>query len=202
MSVSSSSRNILSGLVRNYASAAKATATKEVAAAGAATKTVSTVEKKDWKAVQLPAKTVEGLASTNMPGASFLNDLRSTSGLGLGDGIKTHTGKWLQVCDVGSGASVASCSSLFQVSSKGSFIQDVSIHAGSGTITIRVFLFHTQQGSTKSPMEYIQEVKPIKVSGTVVASHGCEFQAHNAKLESNARLSPSSSWHLQHFNPI
>ncbi|MEW5303277.1 MAG: hypothetical protein WDW38_001598 [Sanguina aurantia] len=134
MSLSSSSRNILSGLVRNYASAAKATATKEVAASAAAIKTVSTVEKKDWKAVELPAKTVEGLTSTNMPGASFLNDLRSTSGLGLGDGIKTHTGKWLQ-------------------------------------------------GSAKSPMEYIQEVKPIKVSGTVVASHGSDNPALGCPVE-------------------
>jgi hypothetical protein len=28
---------------------------------------------------------------------AFEGDLRSTSGLGLGDGISNHTGKWLQV---------------------------------------------------------------------------------------------------------
>lgn len=97
MSLLNGSRNLLSSLARNYASAAKSSASK-AAATAAATKDVSVVEKKDWKAVEIPAKTAEGLTSTNMPGASFLNDLRSTSGLGLGDGITTHTGKWLQVC--------------------------------------------------------------------------------------------------------
>lgn len=30
-------------------------------------------------------------------GAAFQGDLRSTSGLGLGDGKTTHTSKWMQV---------------------------------------------------------------------------------------------------------
>ena len=30
-------------------------------------------------------------------GAAFVGDLRSTSGLGLGDGLTSHTAKWLQV---------------------------------------------------------------------------------------------------------
>lgn len=37
----------------------------------------------------LPSVTVE-------PGQAFKGDLRSTSGLGLGDGLTTHTSKWLQ----------------------------------------------------------------------------------------------------------
>lgn len=104
MSVLSGSRNILSSLARNYASAAKSSAAK-AAAKVEASKDVSVVEKKDWKAVVIPAKTLESMSSTkstNMPGASFLNDLRATSGLGMGDGITSHTGKWLQVCRHGS----------------------------------------------------------------------------------------------------
>mmetsp|Transcript_5341 Transcript_5341/g.11685 ORF Transcript_5341/g.11685 Transcript_5341/m.11685 type:complete len:160 (-) Transcript_5341:584-1063(-) len=61
-----------------------ATATKEVA-----------VAKKDWKAVQLPKETQESIP-TAIGGAAFPGDLRSTSGLGKGDGLKTHTDKWLQ----------------------------------------------------------------------------------------------------------
>ena len=38
----------------------------------------------------------ENIPRTTLPGQAFVGDLRSTSGLGVGDGIKTHTGKWLQ----------------------------------------------------------------------------------------------------------
>lgn len=31
-------------------------------------------------------------------GQAFAGDLRSTSGVGLGDGLRSHTAKWLQVC--------------------------------------------------------------------------------------------------------
>lgn len=41
----------------------------------------------------------ETLPSTKMPGQAFVGDLRSTSALSVGDGITTHTGKWLQVSD-------------------------------------------------------------------------------------------------------
>lgn len=72
------------------------------------------------------------VAQTDIPtttgGAAFKGDLRSTSGLGIGDGIKNHTSKWLQ-------------------------------------------------GNQKSPMEYINEVEPIKVHGLVVASRGTDDPA-------------------------
>lgn len=42
------------------------------------------------------AKENEGNIITNPNGAAFPGDLRSTSGLGIGDGIEDHTGKWLQ----------------------------------------------------------------------------------------------------------
>ena len=36
-------------------------------------------------------------ATTNSQGAAFPNDLRSTSGIGKGDNLETHTSKWLSV---------------------------------------------------------------------------------------------------------
>ena len=40
--------------------------------------------------------TVADIPTTTTVGQAFVGDLRSTSGLGLGDGLKTHTDKWLQ----------------------------------------------------------------------------------------------------------
>eukprot|EP00887_Chlorella_sp_A99_P005620 scaffold1.g5620.t1 len=37
----------------------------------------------------------EDIPVTTTPGQAFVGDLRSTSALGVGDGIRTHTGKWL-----------------------------------------------------------------------------------------------------------
>lgn len=65
-------------------------------AASFATASKDLVAKKDWNAVQLPPQTVKDIP-TSTGGAAFPGDLRSTSGLGLGDGLKTHTDKWLQV---------------------------------------------------------------------------------------------------------
>lgn len=45
------------------------------------------------------AKENEGNVITEQ-GAAFLGDLRSTSGLGIGDGIENHTEKWLEVLAV------------------------------------------------------------------------------------------------------
>lgn len=36
------------------------------------------------------------LPTTKVPGQAFVGDLRSTSGLSLGDGITNHTEKWLE----------------------------------------------------------------------------------------------------------
>lgn len=86
---------------------------------------VATVPRKDWGAVKLPEEIVEAIPTTTLPGQAFVGDLRSTSGLGVGDGKTTHTSKWLTA-------------------------------------------------GVKSPMDYIQEAEPIKVSGAVVASHGSD----------------------------
>ncbi|GIL99617.1 hypothetical protein Vretimale_4742, partial [Volvox reticuliferus] len=86
----------------------------------------------DWKRVSVPAATLKDIPETN-GGIVPKGDLRATSGLGLGDGIKNHTDKWLQV--------------------------------------------------GKSPMEYINEVEPIKVKGLVVASYGSDDPALGCPVE-------------------
>mmetsp|Transcript_28196 Transcript_28196/g.71901 ORF Transcript_28196/g.71901 Transcript_28196/m.71901 type:complete len:151 (-) Transcript_28196:273-725(-) len=53
------------------------------------------VVKKDWKSVTLPKDTVKDIPTTVGGGQAFANDMRGASGLGLGDGIKNHTDKWL-----------------------------------------------------------------------------------------------------------
>eukprot|EP00201_Polytomella_parva_P014675 CAMPEP_0175050952 /NCGR_PEP_ID=MMETSP0052_2-20121109/7529_1 /TAXON_ID=51329 ORGANISM="Polytomella parva, Strain SAG 63-3" /NCGR_SAMPLE_ID=MMETSP0052_2 /ASSEMBLY_ACC=CAM_ASM_000194 /LENGTH=132 /DNA_ID=CAMNT_0016315181 /DNA_START=37 /DNA_END=435 /DNA_ORIENTATION=- len=67
-------------------------------------------------------------------GAAFKGDLRGTSAVGLGDGLYSHTSKWMQ-------------------------------------------------GNGKSPMDYINEVEPIKVKGLVVASHGTDDPALGCPVE-------------------
>lgn len=59
----------------------------------------SVVVKKDWSAVKIPETTLKNVQTTLGGGQAFANDLRGTSGLGLGDGITSHTGKWLAVGD-------------------------------------------------------------------------------------------------------
>lgn len=65
---------------------------------------VATIPKKDWSAVKLPEATVESIPVTTLPGQAFVGDLRSTSGLGMGDGKTTHTSKWLTVSEQGARA--------------------------------------------------------------------------------------------------
>lgn len=60
-----------------------------------ATKDVATVAKTNWAAVQIPKQSSS--VPTTTGGAAFPNDLRATSALGIGDGLKSHTSKWLQV---------------------------------------------------------------------------------------------------------
>ncbi|GLC44367.1 hypothetical protein PLESTB_000477000 [Pleodorina starrii] len=96
-----------------------------------ATKSTSVVSV-DWKQVALPGAAVDDIPTT-IGGCVPKGDLRATSGLGLGDGIKNHTDKWLQ--------------------------------------------------GGKSPMEYINEVEPIKVKGLVVASYGSDDPALGCPVE-------------------
>ena len=76
-----------------------AAAAAAVGARGAATKAVS-------KAGAPSPSTEVGKddITTTLPGQAFVGDLRSTSALCVGDGITTHTAKWLQVgCGLGVG---------------------------------------------------------------------------------------------------
>ena len=61
-----------------------------------AAKSVAVTTGTDWKAVKVPAETLKDMPEAT-GGAAFKGDLRATSGLGLGDGIHSHTAKWLQV---------------------------------------------------------------------------------------------------------
>lgn len=53
---------------------------------------------------------IEAQTITVTPGQAHLGDLRSTSGLGLGDGLLSHTSKWLQVRDTRAAGARAPCS--------------------------------------------------------------------------------------------
>lgn len=48
-----------------------------------------------WEAITLPEEVVKDIPVVSPP-VRFGGDLRSTSGLGLGDGLKSHTAKWLE----------------------------------------------------------------------------------------------------------
>lgn len=75
----------LAGLVRGFGSTAARAAT-----AGPPPIATSPPGKSEVVVAQ------ENIPRATLPGQAFLGDLRSTSALGTGDGIATHTGKWLQ----------------------------------------------------------------------------------------------------------
>jgi hypothetical protein len=50
--------------------------------------------------VTVSPEEIEAQTITVTPGQAHLGDLRSTSGLGLGDGLLSHTSKWMQVREV------------------------------------------------------------------------------------------------------
>ena len=95
---------------------------------------------------------------------------RSSSGLGLGDNIHNHTDKWLQVCS-SLRASAASC----QASAGRLFVCPDPSLCG----RVQVDEYYT--GNTKPPMQYCEEIEPIKCHGQVVASYG-------------GMLCPSAEW--------
>jgi len=90
---------LLQALQRSFA--AKAAGGKSSSGGGSSNSSSSAggsvVVKKDWKAVKLPETTASAIPETTLPGQAFVGDLRSTSGLGMGDGKNTHTSKWLTV---------------------------------------------------------------------------------------------------------
>ncbi|GBF97119.1 hypothetical protein Rsub_10130 [Raphidocelis subcapitata] len=118
-------QQLLAAALQRCGFAAKAAGSGKGSSGGGSGGDGGVVVRKDWGAVKLPEQVASAIPTTTLPGQAFVGDLRSTSGLGLGDGKTTHTSKWLTA-------------------------------------------------GMKSPMDYIQEAEPIKVSGMVVASHGSD----------------------------
>lgn len=150
------------------------------------TKSVAVTGATDWKAVVLPPQTSKDLP-TATGGAAFKGDLRSTSGLGFGDGITKHTDKWLQVTVRSSRPRVGAVLRILEPSvafvlppavpeathphCEGTAPSCWPAEARQGKLAVR------SQGGAKSPMQYISEVEPVKVKGLVVASHGSDDPA-------------------------
>jgi hypothetical protein len=117
-------------------------------------------------------------------GCRVLPARRSTSGLGKGDGIHDHTTKWLQVRRLAALPPARAvprrtshrhrllgwCAPVLRVALARSLHRPVCHH----------------QGDIKSPLEYIQEAAPIKVSGAVVASYGSEWVAGAQRMHAAA----------------
>jgi len=76
------------------------------------------------------AKTSNTDTITRQPGAAFPGDLRSTSGLGLGDEIESHTGKWMTV------RSIPACTRCL---------------LAAGSLSAAVDAFHRGAGSRQEP---------------------------------------------------
>lgn len=101
---------------------------------------------------------------------------RSTSGLGKGDGINNHTDKWLYV------SSHATAVQRMQTPLPQAWVVRWPVpyahkhtrHADARAVLLLCRSNTHTQGDIKSPLEYIQETEPIKVSGPVVASYGSE----------------------------
>ena len=111
---------------------------------------------------------------TVTPGQAFPGDNRSSSGLGLGDGLTSHTAKWLAV----------GCRPATPLSMN----LDLQCWHDCGHLTIKeartALAWFLQadgsfDGNLKSPMEFIHEAPPIKVHGAVVASFGCKTPLHH-----------------------
>lgn len=112
---------------------------------------------------------------TVAPGQAFLGDNRSSSGLGLGDGLTSHTSKWLQVCTI----NMKGHDRAYFVSQQQNIDDVTHVSYQSTTCSLCMTLaIHMQvdgqySGNYKSPMEYIHDAPPIKVHGSIVASFGC-----------------------------
>jgi hypothetical protein len=88
---------LLEVVQRGFAKAAKGGSSSASSSGGGGSGGGSVIVKKDWNAVKLPEAVVDAIPTTTLPGQAFVGDLRSTSGLGMGDGKTTHTDKWLTV---------------------------------------------------------------------------------------------------------
>ena len=130
---------------------------------------------------------VDLIPTTNSSGAAFPKDLRSTSGLGKGDNLSTHTSKWLSVSEarwmmgetrrehetflpLQLPCSKLSLFFFFLVGGVG-VVPVVPVH----TLTRSSSLLPAQEGR-EGPMEMIARVEPIAVESKVVACRGGQNQ--------------------------
>ena len=131
---------------------------------------------------------VDLIPTTNSSGAAFPKDLRSTSGLGKGDNLSTHTSKWLSVSEarwvMGETRrehetflplqlpySKFSLSFFFSSMGMWGSVPVVPVH----TLTRSSSLLPAQEGR-EGPMEMIARVEPIAVESKVVACRGVQNQ--------------------------
>lgn len=122
----------------------------------------------DWKSMHLPANTIKDIPTateTSLGGASFPGDLRSSSGFGKGDGLTSHTSKWMQV------------RACFMAPS-------TCISQPPGC----------PQGNGKTPLQYIKEVPAIKVEGPVVASYGSDDPALGCPVSKECMQRTPHAW--------
>jgi hypothetical protein len=91
----SAAQQLLAAALQRCGFAAKAGGSGKGSGGGGSSSSV--VVKKDWSAIKIPEQVLDAIPTTTLPGQAFVGDLRSTSGLGLGDGKTTHTSKWLTV---------------------------------------------------------------------------------------------------------
>jgi hypothetical protein len=94
-------------------SSSSSSSSKAGAVNATSTSTAVAPTKKDWAAVKLDPSVVRAIPTTTLPGQAFVGDLRSTSGLGMGDGKTTHTSKWLTVRATPTGGAAAQHLDLF-----------------------------------------------------------------------------------------
>jgi hypothetical protein len=116
---------------------------------------------------------------------AFEGDLRSTSGLGVADGIANHTGKWLQVCHEPSALlqRISAATNACLIVQDPMIDLDVLFMFGMPTVSRFLAVYHPLcivQGDARTPMAMLREEPPKKVSGLRVASVGGDGDDHPA----------------------
>ena len=119
---------------------------------------------------------------TNSQGAAFPKDLRSTSGLGKGDDLDTHTSKWLSVSARSPPRSRAVCSLPSPRVQRRKLTFSLT-HSLSLSVWSRSNKTKSQEG--EGPMELINKVPPMAVQEKIVACRGGE-----SRFVSGSEVSP------------
>ena len=105
------------------------------------------------------------LEPTTVAGVSFPNDIRGTSGLGVGDGLNDHTEKWKSVSGVSAKQALISKRTLTVERERACVCVCVCV-------CVCGRLVFDWQLPGKSPMDYVNVLEPIKVYTNVVTCTG------------------------------